>query len=145
MTLGRRFGSRDRLDMALDGLIERLGALESDALLAMSAAWKDQDAAVHADAWTAAEACAGEHHMATAIERARARIVDWAESLSGATYADITMYGGGWNPIWRDARRAAAPALIDVAVAFVLGDRLDPAARDVLLAPWRRATDREEP
>jgi hypothetical protein len=145
MALGRhRSRTKNELEIALDGLVEQLDRLGADAFLAMVASWNDQDPDAHADAWTTAEASARQHRLGAAVERARERVINWAESLGGGTYADITMYGGGWNPVLRDARAAAAPALVDVAVALALGDRLDPAARDVLLAPWRRATDRDE-
>jgi hypothetical protein len=127
----------------LDRFFERLDRVDTDVPLVMGAAWHSADPQEREDAWKQVRALGRRAALGRRIDEARERALQWAQR-PGQTYSDLTLYGGGLDPIWNDARRQAAPAIIDAAVAIVLGDHLDEKSRDVLLGPWLRAVEQPE-
>jgi hypothetical protein len=128
-------------DETIDEFLAVLPELRGDELRVLAAAHHRVDRARGA-AWQAARVVIAQDHLGSEVERLRSLVTGWAtRSVSGATqWAEITMANGLME---QDARRAAAPALLDAAIALFLGEALDSAHRDVLLGPWRRLSQPE--
>jgi hypothetical protein len=75
-----------------------------------------------------------------ALERMEDAVAVWG-------FAEVPRTAGGWawsapgQDLAADLRRQAAPALLDAMMATMLGAALDEGDRELLLAPWREATD----
>jgi len=121
-------------DDPLDVILEQLSPAEAGELLGVAAAFDPHDPA-HVAAWDEVHAIAGAMEGATAeISRIRARVAEWATRGSGVAVGHLGVDVG--DDLRRVARTAAADAIVDACVAFMLADRLAPATHDTLLRPW---------
>jgi len=123
-------------DAQLVALFERLPGLDRGELFALAGAHRTVDSA-RQDAWKAVHEVVTADRADRDLDRLRTEVGAWASHLGSITGQEA---GSGLSDLlMADARRAAAPAILDAAVAFLLGARLPERDRDVLLGPWRRA------
>lgn len=127
-----------RTGIDLEEFMRVLPHLDSAELMAISAAYHDADAEARIAARAAASAVARERHLIDELGRVQGSIIQWAGSdisRSGAfTFADVKP-----DQMLADVRVQAVPPLLDAATALLLGEAIDPAARDTLLEPWASA------
>lgn len=114
---------------------ERLDRLNLAQLLVMRATWVSIDRPVHEDAWSAVRAAGARYGLANEIERVRKKALAWSTRGSNAVPYQINA-----DYDWLQVKVEAGEAIVDAALAFALGDRLDEATHDVLMEPWLRAT-----
>lgn len=128
---------------ALDEFLATFPGLRIDQLMVLAAAHHRPDPARVA-AWEAARTAIAREGLDAEIDELRSMIIAWASrpASTPTQWAEIPM-GNGLAE--QDGRRAAAPALIDAAVALHLGAALDISDRDALLGPWRRLRVGEAP
>ena len=119
----------------LDDLLRALPSLDRGELFAL-AAEHGQDPPGHAAAWVVARQVAERDGLAGEVDHLRADIVSWATNLGAITGQEAGT--GTADLLLTDARRQAGTAVIDAAVALLLGDRLIEPYRSVLLGPWLR-------
>jgi hypothetical protein len=117
----------------MDRFIDSLDHLTEEQLLGMAAAWHSSDEQAREDAWTQVRAVGLAHE----VEHVRQRALDFATG-AGVLFYPYTIDS---DDLARHARREAAPALVDAAIAIALGDRLDETTREVLLGPWLRVSE----
>ncbi len=122
---------------AVDEIFDRLSYLGGVQLLAMAAGRKGTEGPALDGARARAKAVAAQAGLGEGLARVRDRALHWA-SQPEPRYAYAS--AGMANPLWDDARPAAAQAIVDAATAVALGRRLDATAYDLLIEPWRRAT-----
>jgi hypothetical protein len=117
----------------LEALFARLQGMDQGELLALAGAHGGENAAT-SQAWTSVRQVVSADHLERDLDRVRSEVGAWATQLGAITGQQI---GSGMSdqPI-DDARRAAAPAVLDAAVAFLLGTRLSEPDRAALLRPW---------
>ncbi len=127
----------------LDEFLATLPSLRLDEFMVLAAAHRQPDPARDV-AWKAARAVIAREGLDAEVEDLRSTIIAWAiQPVSTPTqWAEIPM---GSGPAEQDSRRAAAPSLLDAAIALYLGDALDISDRDALLGPWRRLWADEAP
>jgi hypothetical protein len=117
----------------LEAILDQLSPADVGELLATAAAFHPEDPA-HAAAWNDVHGVAATAGLESEIARIRGRVAQWATRGSGLTTGhmgvDVT------DDLRRSARMAVADAVVDACVAFVFGDRLEPATYGVLLRPW---------
>lgn len=119
----------------LDALFDRLPGLDRGELFALAGAHGSRDSA-REDAWAAVRRAVSADHLERDLDRLRSEVGAWATHLGSITGQEA---GSGLSDLFMaDARRAAAPAVLDAAVALLLGARLEDHERAVLLGPWNR-------
>jgi hypothetical protein len=119
----------------LDQLFNLLPGLDRGELFALAGAHHAKDPA-REDAWKAAHRVVTAAHVERELDQLRSEVGAWATHLGSITGQEA---GSGMSDLpMADARRAAAPAVLDAAVAFLLGPRLPERDRAALLRPWRR-------
>jgi hypothetical protein len=117
----------------LDALFARLPRLDRGDLLALAAAHAEGDPA-REDAWEVVREVVSSDHLEADLDRVRSRVGTWATHLSALT---VQQLGAGLSDqLLAEARREAAPAVLDAAVAFLLGSRIAEESRAALLGPW---------
>jgi hypothetical protein len=125
MTIGR--------NTELDALFARLQRLDRGDLLALAAAHAEGDPA-REEAWDTVRDVVSADHLEPDLDRVRSRIGTWATHLGALT---VQQLGAGLSDqLLADARREAAPAVLDAAVAFLLGARIPESDRAALVRPW---------
>lgn len=117
-------------------LLERLPYLGQGELMALAGAHEAEGDARRA-AWRAVEAAARARDGGRDLDRLRAEVTAWATRLDV-----IVGYETGTSSQVVEARRAAAPAVLDAAAALLLADDLPEADRAVLLGPWHSVAAR---
>lgn len=119
----------------LDELFDRLPGLDRGELLALAGAHHAKDPA-REDAWRAVHEVVAADHVERELDRLRSEIGAWATHLGSITGQEA---GSGMSDLlMADARHAAGPAVLDAAVAFLLGPGLPERDRTALLRPWER-------
>ena len=119
----------------LDDLFDRLPGLDRGELLALAGAHRVKDPA-REEAWRAANKVVTADNVERDLDRLRTEVGAWATHLGSITGQEA---GSGMSElVMADARRAAAPAVLDVAVAYLLEARLTERDRTALLRPWMR-------
>ena len=133
---GRRRGV-DLIDTPeMDAFFEQLDHLNEAQLLGLRAAWQAISLAAHQGAWAAVRAVGVAEGLTKEIDRVRNKALGWASR--GTNVAPYTLS----DPItWQQTKLEAGEAIVDAALAVALGSRLDAAHREVLIAPWLRATE----
>ena len=117
----------------LDALIARLPGLDRGELLALAAEHAAGDPA-REEAWRTVREAVTASHMERDLDRVRSEVAAWATHLSALT---VQQLGSGLSDqLLAEARREAAPAVLDAAVAFLLGTTLPDQDRAALLRPW---------
>jgi hypothetical protein len=125
MTVGR--------NTQLDTLFARLPRLDRGDLLALAAAHAQGDPE-REEAWKNVRDAVSVDHLEPDLDRVRSRIGTWATHLSALT---VQQLGAGLSDqLLADARREAAPAVLDAAVAFLLGARISDGDRAALMRSW---------
>jgi hypothetical protein len=122
---------------AMGQFIESLDGLTEEQLLGMAAAWGSVDEQARADAWTQVRAVAAKEGLGRDVDQIRERAMEWATRGTDPGWP----YALDAGDLSRKARKEAAPAVVDAAIAIALDDWLDESTRDVLLGPWRRVSD----
>jgi hypothetical protein len=117
----------------LEALFARLTGLDQGELLALAGAHGTDDP-VRTHAWTSVHQVVSADHLERDLDRVRSEVGTWATQLESLTGQQIG--SGMGNQLMDDARRAAASAVLDAAVAFLLGTRLPEPDRAALLGPW---------
>jgi hypothetical protein len=135
-------GTRDKAagddgSLALDRFIDSLELLDAEQLSILDAVWRAVDHGVHQRAWEDVRRLARNPDLGRLIDAARDRALHWANRGSNVPAMPYSLKS---EDQWLEARRNAAAALVDAALATTLGDRLPDEARDTLLGPWLRAT-----
>ena len=119
----------------LDDLFDRLPGLDRGELLALAGAHGVKDPA-RVEAWRAANKVVTADNVERDLDRLRTEVGAWATHLGSITGQEA---GSGMSElVMADARRAAAPAVLDAAVAYLLEARLTERDRTALLRPWMR-------
>lgn len=119
----------------LNHLFDRLPGLDRGDLFTMAGSHRGAEAA-RQQAWRAVREVVAASHAERDLDRVRSQVGAWATHLGSITGQEA---GSGTSEVLlADARRAAAPAVIDAAVAFLLGPRLSSRDRAALLGPWAR-------
>ena len=117
----------------LDAMFARLPGLDRGELLALAAAHGAADQA-REEAWRTVREVVSAAHLERDLDRVRVEVGTWATHLSSLT---VQQLGGGLSDqLLAEARREAAPAVLDAAVAFLLGTALPDQDRAALLRPW---------
>ncbi len=117
---------------ALLGCLPRLNRGE---LFGLAAAHRCPSAAREA-AWAEVRAVVAGEGLERELDQVRSEVAGWATHL--ATITGQEAGAGMTEMLMTDARREAATAVLDAAVALLLGDRLGEEHRRALLGPWRR-------
>ena len=117
----------------LEALFDRMQGMDRGELLALAGAHDDEDPA-RAHAWTSVHQVVSADHLERDLDQVRSEVGACATQLGAITGQQI---GSGMShQLLVDARRAAAPAVLDAAVAFLLATRLTEPDRTALLRPW---------
>jgi hypothetical protein len=133
---GRRRGVNLIDTPEMEGFFEQLDHLNEAQLLGLRAAWQAISPAAHQDAWAAVRAVGVAEGLTKEIDRVRNKALGWASR--GTNVAPYTLS----DPItWQQTKLEAGEAIVDAALAVALGGRLDAGQREVLIAPWLRATE----
>ena len=132
-----RGGVVNLLDTAeMAAFFEQLDHLTEDQLMSMRAAWRSTSRESHEEAWTAVRSVGVREGLTREIDRVRNRALRWvsrgSNSIPYRISSDVT---------WLQIKIEAGEAIVDAALAVALGDRLDPGPRNILIAPWLRATE----
>ena len=122
----------------MDAFFERLDHLNEAQLLAMRVTWLSGDRRTHEDAWKAIRSVGKRDGLTKEIGRVRDRAMAWVSRDT-----DLAGYQFFGTSAWTQAKMGAGDAIVDVALATALGDRLDAHAHEILMAPWLRATEGE--
>ena len=136
----QRFDLLDTPEMNV--LFLRLDRLNEGQLLALKAAWHAVSQAEHEEAWAAVRAVIASEGLDKEIDRVRGAALAWTNRAS-----DIAPYSTSGRPdrMLTQIKREAGAAVVDAALATALGARLDGAAYDTMMGPWRSALDLDEP
>ena len=122
-----------RRNPELEALIARLPFLDRGELLALAGERQPEDPAREA-AWESVREAISASHTEDELERLRSEVGAWATHLGAITGQEA---GSGMSDLlMADARRAAATAVLDAAVALLLGARLSEQDRAALVRPW---------
>jgi hypothetical protein len=114
----------------LDAFFNRLDRLDHGELLRLRAVWRSIPMDSHEKAWAEIRKVGIRERLSDEIEEVRQRALAWtAHDAVPYRYLDA-------DPTWVQAKMDAAEAIVDAAIATALGDRLAPASRKTLLAPW---------
>ena len=133
----RRRSGVDLLDtQEMDEFFDKLDHLDEGQLLGMRAAWQSTDRAAHQEAWAAVRAVGAAEGLTGEIDRVRGKALAWASRGS-----NVVPYTFTDQITWLQIKGEAGEAIVDAALAVALGSRLDEASHDVLIEPWRRATE----
>ncbi len=133
----RRRSGVDLLDtQEMDAFFDKLDHLDEGQLLGMRAAWQSTDGAAHQEAWAAVRAVGAAEGLTGEIDRVRGKALAWASRGS-----NVVPYTFTDQITWLQIKGEAGEAIVDAALAVALGSRLDEASHDVLIEPWRRATE----
>jgi hypothetical protein len=128
-----------RPDVDLAEFLRILPHLETADLMAMSAAYDQADEAARNTARAAASAAARQRRLMDQLGELQGSIIQWAGSSisqSGVMTLEAVFQT---DQMLGDVRRQAMPPLLDAATALLLGDALEPGAREALLEPWSSA------
>jgi hypothetical protein len=128
-----------RTDDRLDLLLEDLGPLTEDDMLVLVEAWEQEDEAVRRRAWGRAKEEIRRRGLDRSLEHARHTVARWA----AASRSDYHGIGGllGLPTNGARLRMAAAPAILDAAVALIAERGLDEVERATLMRPWQALAD----
>lgn len=117
----------DELNAFFD-VLDHMGDVE---LLRMRAAWHAVPRRIHEEAWAAVRAVGARDGLSREIDRVRKRAMAWA-----ARGSDVVPYALSDSATWAQVKLEAEEAIVDVALAIALRDRLDERTRETLLAAW---------
>lgn len=127
----------------LSSFLSRVAQLSNGELLVIVASGERNDRTAEQQAMRVAERAAKAAGMGRELDRARDQLIAWATDqgtgsgrLSGFPMPE-TLVG--------NARRRAAPELINAAFAIALGDRLPREVSDLLLFAWRSVVEAPVP
>ena len=118
---------------ALDDFLSDLDDLGQGELLALDAAWRGADPIARRTAWLGASRAAQKHGLAREIEAVCDQTMHWA--TRGDNRPPLYHIVGD-DIGWLRLRTAAAPALVDAAVAIAMAPYLNERDREILLEPW---------
>jgi hypothetical protein len=136
-----RMGAGDLSDSAsIQAFFDAVDRLDIDQLERLRSEWRSIPKEVHEAAWAQVRAVAGRDGLSDEVDRVRRRALDWTARGSRQPGRGQPDYR-----TWIERKIGAAEAIVDAALAFALGERLDPQARATLLRPWRAATEKEYP
>lgn len=116
---------------ALNEFFRALDHADEVELLRMRAAWKSVGRRTHEEAWAAVRAVGVRDGLSREIDGIRKRALAWATRGTNAI-----PYRMNNEETWAEIKMEAAEAIVDVALAVSLGDRLDGQTRVTLLAAW---------
>ena len=117
----------------LEALFARLPLLDRGELLALAGA-RQPDDPDRETAWASVRDAITASHTERELEQIRSEVGAWATHLGAITGQEA---GSGMSDLlMADARRAAATAVLDAAVALLLGARLSERDRAALVRPW---------
>ena len=122
---------------AMNDFIGSLDLLNEANLMVLVASWGAVAQRDHEAAWAEVRRVATDDGLDADVKAVRDRAMQWAYRGTNIPAIPYSMMS---DDEWLRLRREAAPALVDAALAVALGDRLGQSARNVLLAPWLRAT-----
>ena len=131
--------SAPRADVDLAEFLRILPHLETADLMAMSATYQQADVDAREAARVAASAAARNRRLMDELGELQGSIIQWAGSSisqSGVMTLEAIFQT---DQMLGDVRRQAVPPLLDTATALLLGDALEPSAREALLEPWSSA------
>jgi hypothetical protein len=117
----------------MDTFFERLEGMNQAEVQALTVVWHSVSKQQLEDAWLEIRAIGAREALSKEIDRVRDRALD--EATRGTNNVP-----GAVMDLPRQTRIEAGPAIVDAAVAIALGTRLDPVTRELLMAPWLRAT-----
>lgn len=120
----------------LAAFFARLDHVNQEQLLSMRAVWQAMSRAEHQEAWAAVRAVGLADGLTKEIDRVRDKALAWSRRGSNET-----LYRNKDDFVWLEVKIDAGEAIVDAALAVALGSRLDEGTRNVLIEPWRRATE----
>ncbi len=118
----------------LDALISGMSSLTDDDVLVLTELWQREDGDVRRQAWMKAQAAMKDSGNEKALDRLRQTVGEWTQARSSDFQGLQGLLGSAGMSA--TARQAAAPAIIDKAVAILGRDRLDQAEYMALSRPW---------
>jgi hypothetical protein len=130
----------------LDALLDRVPSLTVEQVRVLHATWEGGDVEVRTAAWRRGKALLAAQGLDGAYREASEVVRRWMSDFATGRTAlpyELDQSFGDVNRL--ELRIAAAPALLDAILGTLVGDDLDEAERDELLAPWLEATDRPAP
>ena len=125
MTLGR--------SSELDALLARLPSLDHGDLLALAGARGVEDRE-REGAWKTVRQMVSADHLERELDLVRSEVGAWATRLGPLTVQQLGSAASNESMV--DARRDAAPAVLDAAAAYLVGAKLPDRDRASLLRPW---------
>ncbi len=124
-------------DPALLQFLDDVGHLDREAPRRLAAAWRAVDPAGRVRAWAAVKDALDASGRHAVLEDVRRQVELWGRSAGGSPW---TWEFGTMTDVDRsNLRRAAMPALVDVAAAILLRDHLAVAELEILACPWEAA------
>jgi hypothetical protein len=134
-------GARDLGDSTpIRAFFDALDRLDVHQLERLRSEWRSIPKEIHEAAWAQVRTVAGRDGMVDEVDRVRRRALDWTTRGSRQPGRGQPDYRA-----WIELKIGAAEPIVDAALAFALGDRLDETSRTTLLGPWRATTDKEYP
>jgi len=121
-------------ELTLEGFLRVMPALDTEQLMAISAAYQHAGRDALERARAAAGAVARADGALEELQQLQATIIQWAASQLSPSRL-YTGEGLGDNRILYELREQARPALLDAATALFLEARLTDADREALLGP----------
>lgn len=133
----------------LDLILARIPRLGEEEVRVLHATWEGGDVDLRRRAWEHGKRII-ERRRAGELYREASDLVRRWTSDHTLVQARSTAFAFGMVPSfieqdWLELRIAAAPALLDAILAALVGDELEEAERDELLAPWLEATEPPAP
>lgn len=133
----------------LDSILARIPRLDQEAVRVLHATWEGGDVDVRRRAWQHGKRLIERRRAGDLFREASDLVRRWTSDHT-LVRARSTAFAFGMVPSfieqdWLELRIAAAPALLDAILGALVGDELDAAERDELMAPWLEATEPPAP
>lgn len=130
----------------LDAILRHIPSLGEEDVRVLHAAWDGGDVHLRRRAWRHGKRILEERDAEDIYRAASDQVQLWVrDHTSGRTGLSYEL-DQSFRDLGRlDLRIAAAPSLLDAILCALVGDQLDDAERDELMAPWFEATERAVP
>ncbi len=130
----------------LDLILARIPRLGEEEVRVLHAAWDGGDVGVRRRAWQRGKRILAQGHGEEVYRLASDLVQRWVRDYTSGRTGLPYELDQSFRDVGRlDLRIAAAPALLDAILGSLVGNELDEAERDELMAPWREATEPPAP
>ena len=132
----------------LDAVLARIPDLGQEEVRVLHATWEGGDVKLRRRAWQRGKRILEQRGLEDLYREATDLVRRWTNDHTLATRSTVIAFGMVPSYIqqdWLDLRIAAAPPLLDVILAALVGDELEDEEREELEAPWLEAMGRPMP